>query len=54
MVLVTMPTKTSMAMIKHIIASYGFINDCSMVEIIQHQEWTDLSDSIALMLDEVG
>jgi hypothetical protein len=51
---VTTRLKTTTAIIKHIIALCGFPDDAYMVEIIQQQEWMDLTDVITLTLEDVN
>jgi hypothetical protein len=49
----TTRSKTPTASIKHIIALCGFPDDFSMVEIIQQEDWMDLTDVITLTLDDL-
>jgi hypothetical protein len=47
---VTTRSKALTAIVKHIISFCGFLDESSMAEIIQQQEWMDLTDDIALTL----
>jgi hypothetical protein len=49
---VTTRSKPPSAIFKHIIALCGFPDDSSQVEIVQEQEWMDLTDAIILTLDD--
>ena len=51
---VTTRSKSPTAIIKHIIAVCGFPDDSTMVEIIQQQDWMDLTDVVTLTLDDVS